>query len=170
MQRVKNVICRRWLCLVLAFVMVFGLSMPVGAASKSASYVASKVKSGVGKSNYPFSSKNKVTSSYKVMGASVSKLDDYYACEKITGKGSSRTQYILFVGKAKSKSDAKSVVKSLKSYISSEKKSMNSYLSSTGKKVFQNAKTGSSGKWCWAVMLKSKSVNTKAVNAIKKQI
>ncbi len=155
--------------LLLAFTLAFNMAAPVKAAPTPYG-VAAKVRSAVGKSNYPFNYKNSVTSKRKVFGVKVSDMSKYIAYEKVTGSGKNQVEYILFIGQAKSKAKAKSARTALKSYISNEAKSMNSYLSSTGKKVFKNAQVSYSGKWVWVVMLKSSSVNKKAVKAIKKAV
>lgn len=157
------------LALFLALTLALNMTTPVQAAPTPYG-VAAKVKSAVGKSNYPFNYQNNVTSKRKVFGVKVSDMSKYVAYEKVTGSGKNQVEYILFIGQAKSKAKAKSARNTLKTYISNEAKSMNSYLSSTGKKVFKNAQIGYSGKWVWVVMMKSSSVNKKAVKAIKKAI
>lgn len=155
------------ICLV--FALAVGVATPVQAATtpeKSAAAVKKAVKS----SNYPFGSSDKVTSKRKVFGVSVSKLDSYVAYQKTTGSGNKKAEYILFIGKATSKSNAKKAKTALKEYVSSEADSMNSYLSSDGKKSFKKAKVSNSGEWVWAIVLKSSGDNKKAEKAIKKKI
>lgn len=144
--------------------------LPVSAASPSASSVVSSIKKKIGSSRFPFSASNAVSSSRRVFGVTISDMDSYQAYEKTTGSGSNKVEYIVFVGKAKSKSEAKDAKASLKKYIKSESESMNSYLSSTGKKVFKDVQIGYKKEYVWAVMLKSKSVNKDAVKALKKAI
>jgi hypothetical protein len=123
----------------------------------------------VGKSKFPFSASNSVTSTRRVFGADVSMLDSYSAYEKTTGSGSNKAEYILFVGKATSKANAKKVKNALKDYVSSESDSMSNYLSKTGKTIFKKAQISYSGEWVWCVMLDT-SVDKAAVKAIKKAI
>lgn len=144
--------------------------LPVSAASPSASSVMASIKKKIGSSKFPFSASNAVSSSRRVFGVTISDMDSYQAYEKTTGSGSNKVEYIVFVGKAKSKSEAKDAKASLKKYIKSESESMNSYLSSTGKKVFKDVQIGYKKEYVWAVMLKSKSVNKDAVKALKKAI
>jgi hypothetical protein len=154
----------------LALVLILALVLPVQVqAATTPSDIVSKVKSAVGKSAYPFSSSDKVESSRRVFGVDVSLLDSYSAYEKTTGTGSDKAEYILFVGKATSKSNAKKAKTALKSYVSNESDSMQNYLSKDGKTNFKKAQISYSGKWVWCVVLKS-SVDKKAVKAIKKAI
>jgi hypothetical protein len=148
---------------------VLALQIPVQAATVTPKNVASKVKTAVGKSKYPFTSDDSVTSKRKVFGVSVSLLDSYVAYEKTTGSGSSQAEYILFIGKATSKANAKKIKKALKEYVSEESEGMENYLSKQGKKNFKKAQVSYSGKWVWGVVLDS-SVSKKAVKAIKKAI
>lgn len=150
-------------------VFVLSLQIPVQAATVTPKKIASKVKTAVGKSNYPFTSDDSVTSKRKVFGASVSMLDSYVAYEKTTGSGSNKSEYILFIGEATSKANAKKVKETLKDYVSEESESMENYLSKQGKKNFKKAQVSYSGKWVWCVVLDS-SVSKKAVKAIKKAI
>lgn len=160
----------RRLAVVLLALLVCFTMLPVSAAAPSASSVTSSMKKKIGSSNFPFSSSNAVSSSRRVFGVTVSAMDSYQAYEKTTGSGSNKVEYIVFVGKAKSKTEAKDAKASLKKYIKSESDSMSSYLSSTGKKVFKGVQIGYKKEYVWAVMLKSKSVNKDAVKAIKKAI
>jgi hypothetical protein len=154
----------------LTFVLVLTLALPAQVQAATApSDVVSKVKTAVGQSDYPFSSSNKVESTRRVFGVDVSLLDSYSAYEKTTGTGSDKAEYILFVGKATSKSNAKKAKNALKSYVSSESDSMQNYLSKEGKTNFKKAQISYSGKWVWCVVLSS-SVDKKAVKAIKKAI
>ena len=166
--RKEKVVCRA--AMMLIAVLVCFTALPVSAAAPSASSVMSSIKKKVGSSNFPFSSSNKVSSSRRVFGVTVSDMNSYQAYEKTTGSGSNKVEYIVFVGKAKSKAAAKDAKASLKKYIKSESDSMSSYLSSTGKKVFKGAQIGYKKEYVWAVMLKSKSVNKDAVKAVKKAI
>jgi hypothetical protein len=153
-----------------AFILILAVALPIPAqAATTPSGIVSKIKTAVGTSNYPFSSSNKVESERRVFGVDVSLLDSYSAYEKTTGSGSSKAEYILFVGKATSKSNAKKAKSALKSYVSSESESMQNYLSKAGKTNFKKAQISYSGKWVWCVLLKS-SVDSKAVKAIKKAI
>lgn len=156
--------------MVLFAVLICFTVLPVSAASPSASSVVASMKKKIGSSKFPFSSSNAISSSRRVFGVTVSDMDSYQAYEKTTGSGSDKVEYIVFVGKAKSKSAAKSAKSSLKKYIKNESESMSSYLSSTGKKVFKGAQIGYKKEYVWAVMLKSKSVNKDAVKAVKKAI
>jgi hypothetical protein len=110
-----------------------------------------------------------VESTRRVFGVDVSLLDGYSAYEKTTGSGSDKAEYILFVGKATSKSNAKKAKSALKSYVSGESESMQNYLSKDGKKNFKKAQISCSGKWVWCIVLNS-DVNKKAAKAIKKAI
>lgn len=166
--RKEKVVCR--VAVIMLAVLVCFTAIPVMAASPSADSVVSSMKKKLGSSKFPFSTTNAVTSSRRVFGVTVSDMDSYKAYEKTTGSGSNKVEYIVFVGKAKSKSAAKSAKDSLKKYIKSESSSMSSYLSSTGKKVFKDVQIGYKKEYVWAVMLKSKSVNKDAVKALKKAI
>jgi hypothetical protein len=165
---IHNTHLKNSIAYLLAFVLLLTLivQIPVHAASKPAD-VVSKVKSAVGTSNYPFSTSDSVKSQRRVFGVDVSLLDSYSAYEKTTGSGSNKAEYILFVGKATSKSNAKKAKSALKSYVSSESKSMQNYLSDTGKKNFKKAQISYSGEWVWCVVLNS-DAGKKAVKAIKK--
>jgi hypothetical protein len=155
----------------LSLVMIFVLTLqiPVQAATVTPEKIASKVKTAVGKSNYPFTDDDSVESSRKVFGVSVSTLDSYVAYQQTTGSGSSQEEYILFIGKATSKSNAKKAKTALKKYVSAESKSMKNYLSKQGKKNFKKVQVSYSGKWVWCVVLDS-GVSKKAAKAIKKAI
>lgn len=154
------------MCMV--FVMAIGVSAPVHAAVTTRS-VVSKVKSSVNK--YPFSNSDAVSvrrrrGKITIFGADARKLSAFKAYQKTT----KTEEYILFVGKAKSSSKARTVKKSLKAFVKNEASCMSNYLSDQGKKSFAKAKIGSSGKWVWAIVLTSSSDNTKAEKAIKKKI
>jgi hypothetical protein len=165
---IRNTHCKRSIAGLLALLLILGTILPVPAqAAATPSGVVSKVKTAVGSSNYPFSSSNSVKSTRRVFGVDVSLLDSYSAYQKTTGSGSSKAEYLLFVGKATSKSNAKKAKSALKSYVSSESDSMQNYLSKEGKTNFKKAQISYSGKWVWCVMLNS-DVNAKAVKAIKK--
>lgn len=155
---------------VLCIVVGFALYPSVSAADNSAAeniLVSIKKEIGV---EFPFSKSNEVTSKRRVFGVSVSNMKSYAAYEKTTGSGNNKTEYILFVGKAKSKSAAKTAKKSLKAYVKSESESMNSYLSSSGKKIFKGAQVGCKGDSVWAVMLKSKAVNKDVIAVIRRKM
>jgi hypothetical protein len=152
----------------LAFFLILTLILPIPVqAATTPSDIVSKVKSAVGTSKYPFSSADSVKSTRKVFGVDVSLLDGYSAYEKTTGSGSDKVEYILFIGKATSKSNAKKAKNALKNYVSDESESMENYLSKTGKTNFKKAQISYSGEWVWCVLLDS-GVNKKAVKAIKK--
>lgn len=168
-KRMNNKLLQTIFAMCLVFALAVGLTGPVQAATKP-SNVTAAVKKAVKSSNYPFGKSDKVTSSRRVFGVSVSKLSAYEAYEKTTGFGSKKAEYILFVGKTSSKSDAKKLKADLKDYVESEAESMNSYLSADGKKAFKGAKVGYKGSWVWAVVLKSSSDSSKAEKAIKKKI
>jgi hypothetical protein len=150
----------------LFLVLVLAVQLPAKAATKP-SDIISKVKTAVGKKNYPFTKDDSVESKRKVFGVDVSTLESYSAYEKTTGSGSSKVEYILFVGKATSKANAKKAKTALKEYIADESESMQNYLSKAGKTNFKKVQISYSGEWVWCVMLDS-SVNKKAVSAIKK--
>jgi hypothetical protein len=152
--------------MVCLMMLVFAVHIPVQAAV-TPSDIASKVKSAVGDSNYPFTDDDSVESSRKVFGVDVSLLDSYAAYEKMTGSGSDKAEYILFIGKATSKANARKAKAALKSYVKEESESMQNYLSEAGKKNFKKAQISYSGKWVWCVVL-SADVDKKAVKAIKK--
>jgi hypothetical protein len=164
-KHLKNPVA--WFCAV-GLILILVLQIPAQAAVTPAN-LCSKVKSAVGTSNYPFSSADSVESTRRVFGVDVSLLDGYSAYEKTTGSGSDKAEYILFVGKATSKSNAKKAKTALKNYVSSEADGMQNYLSKDGKTNFKKAQISYSGKWVWCVVLKS-SVDKKAVKAIKKAI
>jgi hypothetical protein len=167
---IRNKCFKKGIAGLLAIIMVLALALPTQVqAAATPSGIVSKIKTAVGQSNYPFSSSNKVESSRRVFGVDVSLLDSYSAYEKTTGTGSSKAEYILFVGKATSKSNAKKAKTALKSFVSSEADGMQNYLSKDGKKNFKKAQISYSGNWVWCVVLKS-SVDKKAVKAIKKAI
>lgn len=164
------VVLQRLAVIILSIAIVLaGYPKASAAAEPDAGKIVASIKKEL-KSQYPFSQSHQVTSKRRVFGVSVSDMASYAAYEKTTGSGSNKTEYILFVGRAKSKSAAKTAKKSLKAYVKSEAQSMDSYLSSSGKKVFKGAKTGYKGDCVWIVMLKSKSANSDAVAVIKDEI
>lgn len=140
------------------------------AAKKTSATMVSVVQKSAGK-NYPFTVSDRKTSHRMLFGVMTSRLKDYAAYEKISGSGSNTAEYLLFVGKASSSATAKRNASSLKRYVDREYSSMGNYLSTDGKKLFQGAKTGSKGKWCWLVMISpSAKVNKKALKAMKKKM
>lgn len=168
----KNMIATYKRVVALMMVMaVVAFMIPTNAsAAASPSALVSTVKSSVG-SKYPFASSDAKTSTRMVCGATASKIKSYSWYMKESGTGSSKVEYILFVGKASSKTNAKKAKAQVKSYVRQEGSAMNSYLSEDGKKVFKNAQVGYKGKYVYCVAVSpSASVNKKAVKAIKKKM
>lgn len=154
-------------CFMLVLVTLFYGTYADKIADKDADSVALAVEKEVGSSNYPFDAEGEKGS--KIMDVDTSTMESYFANTKVEGSGNNSEVYIMFVGKANSENAAKNAAKNLDSYIEAKEKSMNSYLSETGKTMFLNGKIGSGGKWCWAVVLKTESLNEKAVDVIKGQ-
>jgi hypothetical protein len=147
--------------------LVLALQIPVRAATAAPQDIADEVKTAVGTSNYPFTDDDSVESTRRVFGVDVSLLDSYCAYEKSTGSGSDKAEYILFIGKATSKANAKKAKAALKEYVSEESEGMKNYLSEQGKKNFKKAQISYSGKRVWCVVLDS-GVSKKAAKTIKK--
>ena len=168
-KRMKKVQKMLAVLLIFSFVTIYMIPFEAAAKKTSAAMVSAAQK-GAGK-NYPFTASNRKTSNRMLFGVMTSRLKDYAAYEKISGSGNNTAEYLLFVGKASSSAVAKRNASSLKRYVDREYSSMGNYLSADGKKLFQGAKTGSKGKWCWLVMVSpSAKVNKKALKAMKKKM
>lgn len=168
----KNMVAiwKRVATLMMAIAVMAFMIPNYASAAATPSTLISTVKSSVG-SKYPFSSGDAKTSSRMVCGATASKIKSYSWYMKESGTGNSKVEYILFIGKASSKANAKKAKAQVKSYVTQEGSTMNSYLSEDGKKVFKNAQVGYKGKYVYCVAVSpSATVNKNAVKAIKKKM
>ncbi len=164
---VKSLIRYISFLLILSFAVSF-FDVPAQAGSVTPGSMIDNIKDEV--SSFPFSDSDEIISKRRVLGVKVKNLSSYKAFQKTTGSKDSSSEYILFVGKAKSSAKAKTSLSALKKYVKSEKENMENYLSASGKDIFKNARAGRSGKWIWVLMTGSKDNNDQASKAIKDSI
>lgn len=156
MKSIKKILCI--LLAVLTIASVFSVSVSAYAASATPKTVYSKVQKAYGKS-FPLKSGAKKMS-YTELNVSKKYISSYVAYQKGT-----KDRRMIFIAKAKSTANAKSIKKQLTTYLNYEKH--NGYLNATGKKVVKNAKIGIKGKYVYIVMLDTTG-NKKAITAINK--
>ncbi len=161
---------KRWIVAVLMLCLMLSQVAPVtvDAKSKTVNGLVKVVKKYT--KDYPFSSADRVKSKKAVFGIMSSKLSKYSAYQKVeTTFSAGTTEHMLFIGKAKTKANAKSCASSLRRFLTKEKSSKASGLTAEGRQLFSGAKIGSKGKWCWLIMVNSDSeANATVAKAVRK--